>query len=232
MTTEHELIELGYQVSTPSALRERALELLCPIFEAEVGVFVALEGGREVRALRGWRGPHGASLDAAWQAVRGELQPVRAKALRDGVATDRRVLGTKLWQTTLFHRVMAPLGGTETLVVIPRLAGRALGMVAFGRCGGSFPSRSIAHARSLVPALSVAIGAAATSSLPAFPQLTASELDLLDYLELGWGAREMAEARGTSFFTVRNQLSALYRKLEVANRTEAVGLRRGVPRAQ
>ena len=40
-------------------------------------------------------------------------------------------------------------------------------------------------------------------------------------------AREIAHARGTSFFTVRNQLSALYRRLEVGNRAEAIGLRRG-----
>jgi len=77
-----------------------------------------------------------------------------------------------------------------------------------------------------VPALSVASRAVTASSSQPLPRLTETELDLLDYLELGWGTREIAEARGTSFFTVRNQLSALYRRLEVTNRAEAIGLRR------
>jgi DNA-binding NarL/FixJ family response regulator len=120
---------------------------------------------------------------------------------------------------------MAPVGGTETLFLIPRLGDRALGMVTLGRCGGHYSDATVARAKALIPALSVACRAAASCPDPP-PELTATELDLLEYLELGWGTRHIAEARGTSFFTVRNQLSALYRKLEVENRTEAVGLRR------
>jgi DNA-binding CsgD family transcriptional regulator len=142
------------------------------------------------------------------------------------VATDREVLGARLPRTTLYRRVMEPVRGTETLFVVPSLGGRPLGMLALGRCGGGFSSAARAEARSLVPALSVASRAVQASDSQPMPRLTATELDLLDYLELGWGTREIAEARGTSFFTVRNQLSALYRRLEVTNRAEAIGLRR------
>jgi DNA-binding CsgD family transcriptional regulator len=230
MTTEHALIELAYEARGLAHLREGVLELLCGAFEAEVGVFVAIEGGREVRALRGLDEEHQASLDSVWQETGREVQAVKEQALRAGVATDRRVLGASLTRTQLFQRVMAPVGGTETLFLVPKLGGRALTLVTLGRCGGHFSDAAVAHAMTLVPALSVACRAAASNSEP-MPELTATELELLDYLELGWGARHIAEARGTSFFTVRNQLSALYRKLEVANRAEAIGLRRAGPTA-
>lgn len=228
MTTEHALIELAYQTRGLAHLREGILELLCSAFEAEVGLFVAIEGGREMRALRGLREEHQASLDAVWREAGREVNAVKEQALRTGAATDRQVLGASLTRTQLFRRVMAPVGGTETLFLIPQLGGRALALVTLGRCGGHFSDAAVAHAMALVPALSVAYRAAA-SNPDSMPELTATELELLDYLELGWGARHIAEARGTSFFTVRNQLSALYRKLEVANRAEAIGLRRGRP---
>jgi DNA-binding NarL/FixJ family response regulator len=41
---------------------------------------------------------------------------------------------------------------------------------------------------------------------------------------LGYTNREIALACGTSFRTVRNQLSAVYAKLGAANRTEALAL--------
>jgi DNA-binding CsgD family transcriptional regulator len=201
------------------------LTLLCSNFEADIGIFVAIDGGREARTLRGLNGEAEARLDAVWQSVRRDVAPVTEHALRAGVATDREVLGARLLRTTLYRRVMEPVRGTETLFIVPNLGGQPLGTLALGRCGGGFSSAARAEARSLVPALSVASRAMASNS-QSMPHLTATELDLLDYLELGWGTREIAEARGTSFFTVRNQLSALYRRLEVTNRAEAIGLRR------
>jgi DNA-binding CsgD family transcriptional regulator len=226
MNTERALIELGHQAHGASDLRERVLVLLCSAFEAEVGLFVAVEGGREVRAHRGLDAEHAAMVDAVWHAVRRDVQPVKERALHEGAATDRRVLGAKLLRTKLFQQVMAPVGGTETLFVVPKLGEQALGVLAFGRCGGRFSSAALARAKSLVPALSV-VHRAAASGTRVLPQLTETELDLLDYLELGWGTQQIAHARGTSFFTVRNQLSALYRRLDVTNRAEAIGVRRG-----
>jgi DNA-binding CsgD family transcriptional regulator len=230
MTTEHALIQLAYETRGLARLREGILGLLCSAFEAEVGIFVALEGGREVRALRGLREEHQASLDSMWQEAGREVHSVKEQALRAGAATDREVLGASLTRTKLFQRVMAPVGGTETLFLIPQVGDRALALLTLGRCGGHFSDAAVARAKALIPALSVVCRMAALNPDP-MPELTATELDLLDYLELGWGARHIAEARGTSFFTVRNQLSALYRKLAVANRAEAIGLRRASPTA-
>lgn len=225
METEHALIQLAHEVQEAPELRERALGLLCATFEADVGICVATDGGREVRSLRGLSSEAQRRLADAWEGIRADVAPVKAEAQRVGAATDRDVLGARLPQTTLYRRVMQPVGGIETLFIVPSLGGRPLGLLALGRRRGSFSTAALAHARGLVPALSVASRAMA-SRLEPLPELTETELDLLDYLELGWGTREIARARGTSFFTVRNQLSVLYRRLEVSNRAEAIGLRR------
>jgi len=226
VNTEHVLVELAHAVEDASVFRERALALLCSTFEADVGIFLVIERGREVRTLQGFHRGDEARLDAMWGSLRSDVAPVVDHARRAGVATDREVLGARLPRTTLYRRVMAPVRGTETLFVVPSVGGRPLAMLGLGRCGGCFSSAARAQARSLVPALSVASRALMASNSRPLPRLTEAELDLLDYLELGWGTREIAEARGTSFFTVRNQLSALYRRLEVTNRAEAIGLRR------
>jgi DNA-binding CsgD family transcriptional regulator len=226
VNAEHSLVELAHAAGNASIFRERALALLCSTFEADVGIFLVIERGREVRTLQGFDGGGEARLDATWHTLRSDVAPVVDYALRAGVATDREVLGARLPRTTLYRRVMAPVRGTETLFIVPSAGGRPLALLALGRCGGCFSSAARAEACSLVPALSVASHALMTSNIRPLPRLTEAELDLLDYLELGWGTREIAEARGTSFFTVRNQLSALYRRLEVTNRAEAIGLRR------
>lgn len=225
MNTEHALIELAHEGIVASDLRERVLALICPELDADLGLFIALEDGREERSLRGLPPSAVAQLDGAWSSLRRDAKPMVGQALLHGATTDRNVLGSSLERTTLFRRLMAPVGGTETLFLVPRLGDRPLGMMALGRCGGSFSAAALAHAKDLVPAISVVYRAVASSTVP-LSHLTSTEIDLLDYLELGFGTRQIAEVRGTSFFTVRNQLSSLYRKLEVTNRAEAVGIRR------
>jgi DNA-binding CsgD family transcriptional regulator len=53
-------------------------------------------------------------------------------------------------------------------------------------------------------------------------QLTPRERELLRYLRLGYTNREIAQACGTSFRMVRNQLSRVFDRLEVSTRSEAV----------
>ncbi len=47
---------------------------------------------------------------------------------------------------------------------------------------------------------------------------------MVDYLHLGYTNEQIGLALGTRPRTVRNQLTAVYRKLGVATRAEAVGL--------
>ena len=61
-------------------------------------------------------------------------------------------------------------------------------------------------------------------TVPAMDCLTALEHELLLWLAAGRSNAEIGKLRGRSSATVRNQLHALYRKLSVRTRSEAVGM--------
>jgi DNA-binding NarL/FixJ family response regulator len=58
----------------------------------------------------------------------------------------------------------------------------------------------------------------------AFPQLTARHVDVLDRLARGMSNKQIARALDISEGTVKQHLNAIFRELDVANRTEAVYL--------
>lgn len=63
---------------------------------------------------------------------------------------------------------------------------------------------------------------------PATPALSATEQELIGWLSRGLTNAEIAHLRKRSAHTVRNQLSALFRKLGASNRTEALARARGL----
>jgi DNA-binding NarL/FixJ family response regulator len=60
-----------------------------------------------------------------------------------------------------------------------------------------------------------------------FPQLTAREREVLDLLAAGRTNHQIAEQLGLSVKTVANHLSAIFAKLQVADRTQAILRARG-----
>lgn len=223
-----ELVELAATAPDLECCRSQVLAALVHSLEADVGLFATLgpTGRPEISEL-GMTDVNGA-LESGWEGFGREILAVQRETQRAGASTDRRVLGGAIEQTKLHREVIAPLGGSESLFVVPAFGGRKLGFVMLGRCGNRlFTDAELSEARALGPSLSVicAAFAGALTPNPALANLSETERELLEYLELGYGNREIAAARGTSFFTVRNQLSTLYRKLGVSNRTEAVGLR-------
>jgi DNA-binding NarL/FixJ family response regulator len=55
-----------------------------------------------------------------------------------------------------------------------------------------------------------------------FPELTAREREVLDLLAAGRSNHQIAERLGLSVKTVANHLSAIFAKLQVADRTQAI----------
>ena len=55
-----------------------------------------------------------------------------------------------------------------------------------------------------------------------FPDLTAREREVLDLLAAGRNNRQIAEQLGLSAKTVANHISAIFAKLQVADRTQAI----------
>lgn len=214
------LAELAHSCALP-AFQGRLLDRLADELDAEVGLFAT----PVLRIDRGLDDARSA-LDRGWDEFGRELAPLYAQAAVLGAATDVCTFGQAgLTRLRVYREVMAPLGGTESLFIVPAFRGQLLGVVMLGRTGGRFSNAAIAKARATAPWLSLACAAQTTHSGQPASDLSVTELDLLRYLRLGYSTRDIAQARATSYFTVRNQLSALYRKLGVANRAEAVGLR-------
>jgi DNA-binding NarL/FixJ family response regulator len=55
-----------------------------------------------------------------------------------------------------------------------------------------------------------------------FPQLTARERDVLELIAAGLANRQIADRLGLSSKTVRNHVSNLFAKLQVADRAQAI----------
>lgn len=219
------LAEVAANSTSLGSFRDAALAFARSALDVEVGLFATVGlGGMGVSAEGLSRSQM--KLARNWDEYGREIRSVKDAALRDGASTDRRVLGRSVELTRFYRDIMAEVGGTESLLLVPSFQGRKLGFLMLGRCGGRFSSSAVSAARSFAPILSVSCAAFGATAQMLDDRLSEAERDLLSYLELGYSSQDIAAARGTSFYTVRNQLSTLYRRLGVANRTEAVGLLR------
>lgn len=228
MTVQQDITRLAAQTTSAAGFEHQALALCRSYFEADVGALIPASRPDSAQ-LQGF--DHLAEqLTTHWAQYSQEVCPVQAQAHRLGVASDLEVLGRTLHRTRVYREVMAPLGGRESVFVVPTFRGQPVGVLMLGTCGRSLSKAARRVLADLASPLAVSWAASQLGDVlthgAACPQpdpLTMTEQELLSYLQLGYTTREIALARSTSFYTVRNQLSQLYRKLGVANRTEAVG---------
>lgn len=175
------------------------------------------------------------SLDPRTKAVYSRRQHVYAKELAPftaatiaagGVGVDTEFFNRRSLEQTAYHtELVRPLGGRSSLVGILQLGGRVAGVLVLGRTRHArFREREKKALRDVLPELAVADMAmrCVAKSAGVANALTPREREIVGYLRLGYSNREIALACGTSFRTVRNQLSAVYEKLDVSNRTEAL----------
>ncbi len=221
MSPERELLELASESLGVEDFRTRVSQHFREWLDADVALLATLEPWGHAPA--GFEPATAAALEAHWDAYGRELAPVRASAARHGSSSDREVLGCALERTRVYREVMAPSGGHESLLALPAFRNRLLGLLMVGRRRRSFSRAARGRMATLAAGVAVTLTAVLIAPPVAPPELTAAERDLLEYLQLGHSTRDIALARGRSVYTVRNQLSRLYRKLGVANRTEAVG---------
>jgi DNA-binding CsgD family transcriptional regulator len=218
-----EILRAASEAGTLDRFRDAALALARDTIGADVGLFATVHAHGAARSAFGFDASMLRCLERRWDAFGREIAPMYAEAERSGATTDVRTFGASLSRTQLHRELIAPAGGSESLFVAPSFGGRKLGLFMLGRVGGRrFTDAEVGLGRSIAAALGVSCAALP----PAAAELSPLEAELMRYLELGYTSHEIALARGKSFYTVRNQLSALYKKLGVANRTEAVGLRR------
>jgi DNA-binding CsgD family transcriptional regulator len=164
------------------------------------------------------------------QVYRDELRPfIQASIAAQGVGVDTEFFSPRELERTRYKdEVLRPMHGRTTLMGVLVFGGQPVGSIILGRSRPRpFTESDKQYLRAALPALSVAeVATQAAHSRTVKPatrvSLTARENEILDYLKLGYTNREIALACGTSFRTVRNQLSAVFAKLGVTNRTEAL----------
>lgn len=161
-----------------------------------------------------------------------ELEPFGEDARRHGgVGVDRAFFGAqRLERLAHFRELMRPHRGRSSLIGYLEFREQLLGCVVLGRSSTSFDEAEQASLRAALPALSLC-DVAVYRRKPRSPEvdsvLSVRERDVLGYLTLGYTNREIAVACGTSPRTVRNQLSAVFRKLGASTRAEAVAISLG-----
>lgn len=127
----------------------------------------------------------------------------------------------------VYDEHLRPLGANSVAAVYIQRRGVVSSVFGLGRYGQArFHDRQIAVLKALQPTLTLLMdrdeALRAGGQLQLFPELSAREREIIEYVGRGLQNREIAALLGTSSFTVRNQLSRVYRKLEVTNRTELV----------
>lgn len=156
-------------------------------------------------------------IDRSYARVLEELVPV-LPAMQDDRVARRRDLpwaGESMWK-----EIFDSLGVRDTLSVWIDRGARGPAMIAMVRTSKrGFGERERETVRLIEPALAMAERSAAMN-LPV--DLTRAQRRIVEYVRLGLTNREIATALGVSPLTVRNQLSLVYERLDVANRTELV----------
>jgi DNA-binding CsgD family transcriptional regulator len=202
---------LGQSIGTDSAFFAR--------FEPVVGL--SAEGVVTVGMASGYQD----LLIARTSRYERELAPVKNHAMKNsGVAVDTGVLGSEVRKTRYYDDLVRPVGGGHSLMCFLQLRGQPLGLLMLGReSSRPFRDQDLDRVRALRPALTLALASSARSSPPNPVTLTNREREIASYLRLGYTNRDIGCALGISPHTVRNQLAALFRKVEVSNRAELVG---------
>jgi DNA-binding CsgD family transcriptional regulator len=161
---------------------------------------------------------------ADWSTYERELAPVFDDARRSGgVSVDAEVLGPSFRKTRVYRDFVRPHGGCATLFGIISLGDELLATVALGRLRRGFADRERRALTALLPTFALA-EAAMRRRGELCTALTPRERQIVAHLRLGHTNGQVASALGTSVNTVRNQLSAIFRKLGAASRAEAVAL--------
>lgn len=155
----------------------------------------------------------------------------RAALARGGVIADHDALSARTRERMPFYReVVAGHGIRATAVALLRMRGRVSGAIFLGRTArGARFADELDLLRRALPVLSLgdAVHVAEAELLPGeFPValdglgLTAREQAVLKLLCLGWTNSQIATQLGSSPRTVKNQVSAILRKTQAANRTQ------------
>jgi DNA-binding CsgD family transcriptional regulator len=224
------VLEAGQSATDPLDYERSVLSSLSECIPSEQAFFV--RHGRISEYARSFDERVRRDTVGRFQLYARELEAFGKHALgRGAAAVDREFFGQSgLERLTYFGEVMRPHRGKSSLIGYLTFREQLLGCVVLGRASATFSVKEQATLRAVLPALSLcdaAIYRKASPSSAVESGLSLREREILGYLSLGYTNREIALACGTAPKTVRNQLSAVFRKLGASTRTEAVAISLG-----
>jgi DNA-binding CsgD family transcriptional regulator len=149
-----------------------------------------------------------------------------AAAAQGGVILDARLFSPReMAGQPLYGELGGCLGARQHMTVRLAVRGRPVAGMYVGRTGRlarPFTDDDVALVRRLVPVLSLAEAAPPPAETDPSRSLTAREREVLELFALGASYAETGRALGVSINTIRQHVRALYEKLHVASKTEAV----------
>lgn len=167
------------------------------------------------------------AIQHGWDRYARELAPAVVGAAAERAVVDTDVLGPRHRRLAFTREVLEPRGIGSSLYCDVSVPGRPPWLIIFSRARSdrAFQRAAIADMRELVPVIALA-NAAVTDATPPWNEpfaLNARERQLAEMVRLGYTNAQIALVVGLSPNTVRNQLSALYRRVGVGSRAELVG---------
>lgn len=161
-----------------------------------------------------------------WPEYLGELEPLGLAASRcGGVISDGDVYTPADRAKKAYYKELSrPAGLLDTVVGYLYFRRKPIAALMLARRSSSFTSCARTHLQQLLPAVTLAVAAAPVRprAWPPAARLTARERQVLDRAAAGLTNEEIASSLATSVNTVRNQVSALLRKLELDCRADLV----------
>lgn len=157
-----------------------------------------------------------------------DLLPVFAFSAREGACLDSQFYQSEREkrESLLYQEVLRPAGVRSMLQICARWKGQPLIRFNLNRDSGRlFQARELEAALRLLPTLEaslVAHGAGAPGV--SIDGLTERESEIACFVGQGLTTPQIAEVLGTSRFTVRNQLTRIYEKLDIGGRVELAAL--------
>lgn len=234
MLTAGEIAEIALACREPRNFREEVARRMCAWIGGEGAWFHTVDPTLPL-SHGSWLGLDLAPVERArvgWAAYSVELAPLMQAAIADGTADTTEVFGERARDRGPFFRDVArPLGIARSLW-LGLAGGGHLASIGIARSHGDFRRAPRAALRALLPVLTLADRALASTASLARARPSAQVLALvsprqrqvIELVVLGHTNADIALALGLSINTVRNQLAATFRKVGVSTRAELVGL--------
>lgn len=235
MLVAQDIIELAHDAPSSSELYHRLIATLREEFEGDVAMLQVAAAypitaggpvasvGFDVERLR--------AQSHRWLTYVDELEPLRHQATRTReVVSDQDVFSGSVIASKAYYRELTlPEGGLESIVAYLDWRGCSTAAVMLGSRRRRFSRAARSALSELRKTVSLVVAAAPSDRHfhPPGVVLTPREREVVGFLEAGLSNADIAQCLGSSTNTVRNQVAAILRKLELGSRVELAALRLG-----